>query len=98
MGKRGRPQKAGSQNHSPRDGVTPEILQAVLEKVRGLCEIYSAGVTCTEVTCALPHGNAQVFYSLKKLATEGELVEQRGARSDLHSNSMCFRPVKESTT
>jgi hypothetical protein len=29
--------------------------------------------------------------------TEGDLIEQRGAREDLHSNSMCFRPVEESS-
>lgn len=76
--------------------MTPELMQAVLETVKRYCEQrHREGVTGTEVAATLPHGNAQVFYALKKLVAEGELVEQRGAREDLHSNSMCFRPVEE---
>ncbi len=98
MAKRGRPRKAGSQNRSPRDGVTPELMQTVLAMVKSLCATRPAGVSGTEVAAMVPHhGNAQVFYALKQLVTEGELVEERGAREDLHSNSMCFRPVKETT-
>jgi hypothetical protein len=97
MAKRGRPRKPGSKNRNPKDGVTPELMQTVLETVRRLCRDDPAGVTGTEVGAALPHGNAQVFYALKSLVTEGDLIEQRGAREDLHSNSMCFRPVEESS-
>ncbi len=97
MEKRGRPRKAGSKNRNPKDGVTPELMQAVLAMVKSLCVTRPTGVSGTEVTAMLPHGNAQVFYAMKALAAEGELVEQRGAREDLHANSMCFRPVKEPT-
>ena len=97
MGKQGRPRKTGSGNRNPKDGVTPEMMQTVLAMVKSLCVTRPDGVTGTEVAAMVTHGNAHVFYALKQLATEGELVEKRGARSDLHSNSMCFRPVEEST-
>lgn len=99
MAKRGRPRKAGSRNHNPKDDVTPEMMQTVIETVQRLCHDYPAGVTSTEIACEVYHGNAQIiFYALKALVSEGELVEERGAREDLHSNSMCFRPVEEPTT
>lgn len=98
MAKRGQPPKPGSRNRNPKDGVTPELMQTVLETVKRYCEQrHPQGVSATEVSATLPHGNAQVSYALKQLVAEGELVEERGAREDLHSNSMCFRPVKEST-
>ena len=97
MGTRGRPRKPGSKNRNPKDDVTPEMMQTVLETVQRLCRDHPAGVSSTEVACEVYHGNAQIFYALKSLVKEGELVEERGAREDLHSNSRCFRPVKEST-
>ncbi len=97
MAKLGRPWKAGSRNRNPKDDVTPEMMQVVLETVQHLCRDHPAGVSSTEVACEVYHGNAQIFYSLKRLVTEGELVEERGVREDLHANSRCFRAVKEST-
>jgi len=98
MARLGRPPKPGSKNQNPKDGVTPELLDAVLKTVQRYCEQrHREGVSSTEVAATLPHGNAQVFYALKQLVAEGELIEQRGARWDLHANSRCFRPVKEST-
>ncbi len=82
---------------SPKDGVTPELMQTVLAMVKSLCVTRPDGVTGTEVAAMVTHGNAHVFYALKQLVVEGELVKETGAREDLHSNSMCFRPIEEST-
>ncbi len=71
-------------------------MQSVLGMVKSLCVKRPTGVSGTEVAAMMPNGNAQIFYALKALTAEGDLVEERGVREDLHSNSMCFRPVQES--